>query len=115
VDPNAGLSKEEAEARREREEAKRRAEEERRRAAAPPSAPAGERNEREARNDRALERALPLEGPGGAGRAGAGARRWGDLPEKFVAPVLEAKRREPPQAYRKAIEDYLRRLAESRR
>jgi hypothetical protein len=77
----------------------------------------GEKNDQEGRNDQARETQLP---PGGAAaleraRAAAAGETWGSLPPKQAREVMEAKRREPPQQWRKQIEDYFRKLAETKK
>jgi hypothetical protein len=77
------------------------------------------RDDQAAQNDQRREGAREPGGdPGSEGQAANGRRpteadRWGDLPMKQVREVLDSKRGELPPRWRKALEQYYRRLAES--
>ena len=78
-----------------------------------------ERNDQQSENDKKSEKPMPPagtgEGAGGQRNAPNAAESWGSLPPKQAREVIDAKRREPPQQWRKQIEDYFRKLAETKK
>ena len=77
-----------------------------------------ERNDQQAENDKKSEKPMPPAGETGAPGARQGqsaGESWGSLPPKQAREVIDAKRREPPQQWRKQIEDYFRKLAETKK
>jgi hypothetical protein len=68
--------------------------------------------QRKRAEESAKEKDPKLDPARGGGNPG---ERWGDLPAKQAREVIDAKQRPMPPAWRKALEEYYRRLSETRR
>jgi hypothetical protein len=75
-----------------------------------------QRSEDQARNDERAEKRLAEAGYDLArAKSAAGQVPWGNLPQKAREAIVDATAREKPVAWRKALEDYFRKLAESKK